>query len=121
MKEGSFVKVVNSPGLPDTSIVGKLGRIVGSYKGDPIVNLKSRPSLLKGSCWCVPKSCLEESDDSKTGKIAWSEFFGCNILCTYYFSDDEWFFNLLDKEGDVRSKDWKANTSYRSFRWKEVS
>lgn len=60
MGEGTVVKVVQGEGLPDRSLLGKTGRIVGFFKGDPIVNLRIRPEFRRGTCWCIPKNCLTE-------------------------------------------------------------
>lgn len=121
MVEGTVVKVIKGPGLPDPSLVGGIGRIVGRFKNDPIVSLKVRPNLRKGSCWCIPESCLKVIDDvsvKKTGKVAWSNYFSSFIKCTLYKSDEEWFFVLVDEHGNERSRTVKARTNYSIFNWR---
>lgn len=121
LSEGTVVKVIGGPGLPDSSLIGAIGRVVGYFKSDPIVNLRVRPTLRKGSCWCIPERCLKVINwdgTEKVGKIARSNYFSCNIKCVKYVSDEEWYFVLIDEYGDIRSKIMKANSNYDMFKWR---
>lgn len=121
MLEGTVVRVIKGEGLPDPSLVGGIGRVVGHFKGDPIVNLKVRPTIRKGTCWCIPERCLRVIDDSsvkKTGRVAWSNYFSSFIKCTAYKSDEEWYFVLVDEIGEVRSRNLKSRTNYSLFDWR---
>lgn len=121
LSEGTVVKVIEGAGLPDPSLVGGIGRVVGYFKGDPIVNLKVRPNLRKGTCWCIPETCLRVIDDvsaKKTGKVAWSNYFSCFIKCVMYKSDEEWYFVLTDEHNEIRSKIMKARSNYNKFNWR---
>lgn len=116
MVEGTVVKVIEGVGLPDPSLIGGVGRVVGHFKGDPIVNLRVRPTVLKGSCWCIPKNCLKEVI-AHTGKVAWSEQFNSMIECVAYNDNDNWIFVLVDCPLNQPTGPYKAQLPYDTFKW----
>lgn len=51
-------------------------------------------------------------------KVAYSYYFGQNIMCVRYADDNDWSFVLVDGRRQPCSKIFKAQSKYSNFDWK---
>ena len=59
---------------------------------------------------------MVKSED-KRFKIAHSQYFGKDIMCVKYHSDDDWYFCFVDKERQPTSGIYKAQSKHSCFFW----
>ena len=50
-------------------------------------------------------------------KVAYSHYFGQNIMCVRYVDDNDWSFVLVDGRRQPCSKVMKARSKHSSFNW----
>ena len=56
-------------------------------------------------------------NEDKQFKIAYSQYFGKDIMCVKYHSDDDWYFCFVDKERQPTSGMHKAQSKHSYFFW----
>ena len=59
---------------------------------------------------------MSKNEDKKF-KIAFSRYFGQNIMCVRYVSDNDWSFVLVDGRRQPCSRILKAQSKYSCFNW----
>ena len=56
-------------------------------------------------------------NENKMFKIAFSRYFGQNIMCVRYTNDSDWYFVLINERQQPCSRIMKAQSKYSYFDW----